>query len=112
MKRIEKFFGIDSPTIGRRKFFFANVAAYLIAFLILEIDKNFIHSFSSLILFFYVILIIAIAFCLLWVTIFSIVRRLRDMGISEYWIILYFIPYFNILFFIFLTLKKGKTVSP
>jgi len=59
--------------------------------------------------FFYTMLAIAIPF--IWIGVVLTVKRLRDLGSSPAWTILFFVPLVNLLFFIVLSILPGASAG-
>jgi uncharacterized membrane protein YhaH (DUF805 family)/uncharacterized protein YndB with AHSA1/START domain len=57
--------------------------------------------------FFYTMLAIAIPF--IWIGVLLTVKRLRDLGSSPAWTVLFFVPLVNLLFFLVLSLLPGRS---
>src|SRR3989338_1327539 len=109
MKNIWKFFGLTQDTVGRGRYFVANIAATapsLLLSLFFGLFEN-----EPIILYPLVALFIASIVFELVVHIKTSIRRVRDIGISRSWWVLAIIPMINIPFVIFLCLKKGGSGS-
>ena len=59
--------------------------------------------------FFYTMLAIAIPF--IWIGVVLTVKRLRDLGFSPAWTVLFFVPFVNLLFFIVLSILPGASAA-
>src|SRR3569623_1119932 len=105
------FFGVDTQTIGRKRYFISNItiwALWLVLFVgagSLGLWEDGIKAvFTALILSFIGVFCIYIAFN-------TAIRRLRDFGASGWWSILLLISPISFIFMAFLCLKKGSSSS-
>jgi len=93
----------------------AALAAFAVLFLILPIVFLFVSAFfRDTTTAFWILLIwgILLALCALYavlplISIPAAVRRLHDLNGSGFWVILVFVPLVNIVFFLWLLIKKG-----
>ena len=114
MKNIWKFLGLTQERIGRRRFLIAFLSAQWglpLAVLLVVGLFYLVFGEDSPILFLPVIVFFASLIFGFIVYIKICIRRVRDIGIAQNWWILAIVPLINIPFFLYLVLKKGKTVG-
>lgn len=110
MKEIWQFLGLTQNTIGRGRYFIANIIASIGLPLAISLLTN---SFSNLfenqpvILYPLIILFIGSIIFSLVVYIKTSISRMRDIGMAQIWWVFAIIPLVNIPFSIFLCLKRG-----
>lgn len=95
MYTISSFITLEGR-LRRRDFFFHMFGGTLIFGLVGGLLANF--NIGVLMLF---------SFFLMLVGFSAITRRLHDIGISQWWILLIFVPFINFIFGLFLLFKKG-----
>ncbi len=114
MKSIWQFLGLTQDTIGRGRYFVANITASLGLPIVVSLLMVFFSSlFEDEPVILYPLLalfIVSLVFALV-VHIKTSIRRVRDIGIAQNWWVLAIIPLVNIPFIIFLSLKKGGSGS-
>jgi len=114
MKNVLQFLGLTQETIGRGRYFVANITASLGLPIAVSLLMSFFFSLfedDPVILYPLLALFIASLVFSFVVYIKTSIRRVRDIGIARSWWVLAIIPLVNIPFFIFLCLKKGESGS-
>ena len=116
-------------TIGRAEYFGYGLALFFAKYLIdSEVARQAFHrpwsilnyyapagAFSIVSLpqseqrFFYTMLAIAIPF--IWAGVLLTIKRLRDLGFSPAWTVVFFVPVVNLLFFLALSILPGKSAA-
>lgn len=98
MNKLKHFFGLDVDRIDESRYFKANGIIILIFSAVLPFAQSTIGKTLLLIgfLLFLVILVL------------TSIRRLRDIGKSSAWLVLFLIPTVNLGFFFYLLFAKGK----
>lgn len=114
LENIWQFLGLAQDTIGRGRYFVANITASLGLPIVVSLLMSFFFSLfedEPVILYPLLVLFIASLVFALVVHIKTSIRRVRDIGIAQSWWVLAIIPLVNIPFVIFLCLKKGGSGS-
>lgn len=114
IKDVWNFLGLTQDRIGRRRFLIAFFSAQwglpLVAVLLTGLFYL-VFGEDSPILFLPVIVFFTSLIFGFIVYIKICIRRVRDVGITQGWWVLAIIPLINIPFFLYLVLKKGKTID-
>jgi len=114
LENIWQFLGLAQDTIGRGRYFVANITASLGLPIVVSLLMSFSFSLfedEPIILYPLLVLFIASLVFALVVHIKTSIRRVRDIGVTQNWWVLVIIPLVNIPFVIFLCLKKGGSGS-
>jgi uncharacterized membrane protein YhaH (DUF805 family) len=107
MKNLWHFFGLTQETIGRKRYFLANITLTVVLIAMYFIMTALTDGTTAISIPI-TILFLTLSVFGLAVYIKTSIRRVRDIGIARSWWILAIIPWVNILFFIFLCVKKGQ----
>lgn len=65
------------------------------------------HNISNSLFFISLILFWLITIIFVWIAVVALIKRLQDIGISQFWGIIILIPYLNIIAGLFFLLKDG-----
>lgn len=115
MKKLKRYFGLDSASIGRLRFFISNISA--LAVLVVSFPLGFLiiasfglarQGFAGVI-----VLLLSSVGAIFWfyVLLSTSARRLKSLGQSHYWVLLYFVPGVWFFFFAYLCLGKGELIK-
>ena len=104
MDKLKHFFGLDGARVDESRYFKANGSIILLFSAVLP----FAQSTTGAVIFFIILVLFLVVLLL------TSAERLKDIGKSRMWLILFFVPTVNIVLFFYLLLTKGKQsiVSP
>jgi len=103
MQSLRHFLGLDSQTIGRKKYLIANLIVHVTVVVLVLALAPLAETIAPLTLF-----IVFVSVSGAYIGVATTIRRLRNIGLNPWWTALLFVPFISFLFFIFLCVKKGK----
>jgi len=108
IKDLWNFLTVPSGRLRRRDFI---VTGFCLSILFVLFTIIWTASLSNPLFPILIILFLLIAIIFVWIALVALIKRLQDIGISQFWGILILIPYFGFIPGLFFLLKDG-TIGP